>query len=376
MRLALLFEYPTLNGGERSALATLDGVRAAGFEPLALAPPQGDLAQALREAKVSLQPLEAHEGGRRLDQAERRQRLADALRALNPGLVHANSLAMSRLTGPVTAELGLPALGHVRDIMKLSKRALQDVNALDRVLVVSAAARDYHLQRGLDPARSVVLHNGVDLERFQPRAPAGYLHRELGLPAEARLLATIGQLGPRKGQDVLLKACRQLPDDAHLLVVGERNSDKDEARRYEDALHAVAEQDLAGRVHFLGRRADVHALLDELTLLVHAARQEPLGRVLLEAAASGLPVVATRVGGTEEIFPNAQAVLVEPDDPESLGAAMAELLADPERAQDLGTLARARAEAAFSAARATAGLVRHYRVVAGGSAPRNPPSRP
>ena len=60
---------------------------------------------------------------------------------------------------------------------------------------------------------------------------------------------------------------------------------------------------LAGRVHFLGNRHDVAQLLSECTALVHAARQEPLGRVLLEAAACGTAVVATDVGGTREIFP-------------------------------------------------------------------------
>ena len=92
----------------------------------------------------------------------------------------------------------------------------------------------------------------------------------------------------------------------HWLIVGERTSNKDESRNFESGLRSTAAQPpLAGRVHFLGSIADVPRLMTECVLLVHAARQEPLGRVLLEAAASGLAVVATDVGGTREIFPTA-----------------------------------------------------------------------
>ena len=135
------------------------------------------------------------------------------------------------------------------------------------------------------PPKCVVLNNGVDLDEFQPRPPTGYLHRELDLPASARLIAVIGQLGLRKGTDVALAAALQIADnapDVHWLIVGERTSNKAESHEFEALLRSIAaEQPLAGRVHFLGSRSDVAQLLNECTLLVHAARQEPLGRVLL-----------------------------------------------------------------------------------------------
>ena len=364
MRVCWLFEYPTLNGGERSTLATLPSLRAAGVEPVALAPPEGGLARALTAAGVPVQSLTTHApGGARLDQAARRLHLAASLRALAPDLLHANSLAMSRLSGPVAADLGLPSLGHVRDIMKLSRRALADVSRHTRVACVSTATRDYHVARGLDAARSVVLFNGVDLDAFRPRPRDGRLHAELGLDPAARLIGAIGQVGRRKGQDVLLAAAAALAPDVHVVVVGERNSDKDEARAFEAELHAQAAATLPGRVHWLGRRTDVADLLPELYALAHAARQEPLGRVLLEAAACGLPVVATRVGGTAEIFPAGEARLVEVDDPAALGHALGEVLADAALTARLGAASRARAESAFDARVASANLTALYRQV-------------
>jgi len=189
----------------------------------------------------------------------------------------------------------------------------------------------------------------------------------LGIAPGTPLVGSIGQICLRKAQDVLLEAAARglSPAACCLLIIGERWSDKPESRRFEERLHVLAER-LAGRVHFLGARDDVPRLLNELTLLVHTARQEPLGRVLLEAAASGTPVVATDVGGTSEIFPpgSGSARLVPPDDPESLARAIGDLLAQPEARLALGAAARRRAEEQFDATQAAASLVEHYRAVA------------
>ena len=100
-------------------------------------------------------------------------------------------------------------------------------------------------------------------------------------------------------------------------------------------------------------------------MLVHPARQEPLGRVLLEAAASGVAIVATDVGGTPEIFPpsSGAARLVAPDDAEALAEAILAVAGDPALRAQLSAAARRRAEAAFDHRQATANLVRHYRAI-------------
>jgi glycosyltransferase involved in cell wall biosynthesis len=232
---------------------------------------------------------------------------------------------------------------------------------------VSLATRAFHVRQGVDAAKCVVVNNGVDLEIYRPRPACGYLHRELRLPADARLVATIGQIGLRKGVDIALAAAKLLPD-VHWLIVGERISDKGESRELEAQLHATAEQPpLAGRVHFLGSRDDVPQLLPECTLLVHAARQEPLGRVLLEAAACGLAVVATDVGGTREIFPTDAdgALLVPANDPAALATAALALLSDDPRRRALADAGRRRAEAAFDANLAARRLIDLYQTVLG-----------
>ena len=281
---------------------------------------------------------------------------------------------MSRLAGPVAKELGIPSIGHLRDIIKLSRQAIADLNCQRRLLAVSHATRDWHAAAGIDAGKTYVLYNGVDLKRFHPRPPSGYLPAALGLPRDAQLVGAIGQLGMRKGLDVLLAAARQVVERApqtHFVLVGRRHSQKSEAVAFERDLHDAASRcPLAGHVHFLGERDDVPHLLAEFTILAHAARQEPLGRVLLEAAATGIAVVATDVGGTSEIFSDEMtARLVPPGDAAALSQALLELLADRFKRRRLAASARARAEQHFDNHHAAEQLANHYRAVLDGVFP-------
>ncbi len=373
----LLCEYPTLNGGERSMLATLAWLGEAGFSPIVAAPPDGPLADELAARGVELVAFECREAdGVRVEQNRLRRRLAELLRRRRPALLHANSLAMGRLSGPVAAELRLPSIAHLRDIVKLGAQAAADLNCHVRLLAVSRATRDFHVSQGLAAEKIRVHYNGVDLDEFRPRRPSGYLHRELGLAPDAQLVGTIGQICLRKGQDVLLRAAAQVAlrrSDVHFLIVGQRHSEKHESRQFERDLLEAASGALAGRAHFLGRRSDIARLLGELTLLAHTARQEPLGRVLLESAAAGVAVVATDVGGTPEIFPpndgendndndNAAAArLVPAGDADALAAAMLELLGDRALRVRLAAAARRRAESQFDIRRAVGNLTQQYR---------------
>ena len=306
-RLLILCEYPTILGGERSMLATLPAVRPPDLRFASPHLPRG-APSLLDDLGIARVPWKIHdEVDHRRSLADLRSDLASVLRRVAPDIIHANSLSTARIAGPVASDIGVTSVGHLRDIIKLSASAIADLNQHQALIAVSDATRDFHIQQGLQPQKCHVLHNGVDLSEFQPRAATGYLHRELGLPKESRLIAVIGQLGLRKGTDVALQSARntikQFPE-THWLIVGERTSSKDGVQGIRDAIAANGSRtSLRGHVHFLGNRNDIATLLAECTLLVHAAHQEPLGRVLLEAAAAGMAIVATSVGGTPEIFP-------------------------------------------------------------------------
>jgi len=357
-RIAICFEYPTLNGGERSMLAVLDALRADAAEFVMLAPAEGPLAAAITERGWELIPLCLRDAaGQRLSREAVMSQLIAVIAQSGADLVHANSLAMGRLTGAIAGNLEIPCTAHVRDILRLSRAAISDLNRNAHIVAVSQATRAFHCRQGLSEACTTVIHNGIDADAFQPRAASGWLRQELGLPPHAVLIATIGQIGLRKGQDVLAAAAMALAAEfaeVYYLLIGERNSGKQENIDFDESL---AGQFPSGRLHRLGLRDDVPRLLPAIDLLVHPARQEPFGRVLLEAAACGRAIVATDVGGTAEMLTNGESALLVPaDDATALAAAMGELLSDETKRRQLGATARARIEADFAIDRAATQL--------------------
>lgn len=367
-RIALLFEYATLNGGERSMLACLDWCQhhEPGLEFVAIAPLRGRLADALRERAIRVVPWTmSGPDGSKLPREQIAESLLLAVGETRPALLHANSLAMGRISGAVADKLSIPTSTHLRDILNLSRSAIADLNRNQRLIAVSQATRDAHVAQGLDADRTVVVRNGLDLAQFRPHQRTGWLQSELQLPGDSILIATIGQIGLRKGQDVLARAAveivRSVPD-AHFVMVGERSSVKEESIQFERAIwQQFDDHGLGDRLHCLGYREDIPQLLAEIELVVHPANQEPYGRVLLEAAACAVPVVATNVGGTPEIvIDGSTGRLVPPRDPVALAAAVVGLLGNDELRLSMRVAARQRAINEFDVAQCAKQLVQHW----------------
>lgn len=336
-----LCEYGTIYGGENSMLAGLAEIERRGFDVAVVCPPGSLLADQLARRQVRHIPFVwTEETGQRKPLEQLRSELTAATAQWQADVVHANSLSVSRILGPCPRPEGCRYVGHLRDIIKLNRRAVADISALDEIYCVSTATREFHLQQGLSEANSLVLHNGIDLSQFSPP-----LDRPERYPVQ---LVYIGQLVMRKGIDVLLPAVRhaiELGADVTLDLYGECHSTKEEARAYLAQQEAfVDEHGLADRVRFRGRTDDPVTVLRMADGLVHAAKQEPWGRVLLEAAACGLPIIATDVGGTREIFPGGEALLVSADQPELLGKEINRLAGSREFRLLMGTKGRKRIE--------------------------------
>jgi glycosyltransferase involved in cell wall biosynthesis len=370
-RVLVLCEHPTLNGGERSLLAVLPTIQRAGWEVEAFCPPTGPLAEAFTQIGVRV----CLPSPRRGEAPEvRGESLRELLSQQRYDLVHANSLSTARHSGPIVAASGLPSIGHLRDIVGLKSNAVADLNRHTRLLAVSQATRDFHVAQGVAADKLYVVHNGIDLKVWSPSPLAG---EGLGVrgdrvESDKQTIAVIGQIILRKGQDIALAAAietmRARPN-VEVVVLGARHSEKLETCEYERCLHErVAAAGMTERIQFLGTRTDVAQRLPACTMLLHTPRQEPLGRVLIEAAACGVPVVATDVGGTREIFPQGAAdgaLLIPVDDVTAASAALARILDDGDLHRRLAVGGRARAVAAFSVEQAAANLLRHYHEVSG-----------
>jgi UDP-glucose:(heptosyl)LPS alpha-1,3-glucosyltransferase len=211
------------------------------------------------------------------------------------------------------------------------------------VLPISALVRDQILRRyALAPERVRVLHPAVDTERFTPRlAPEArtVLRAELALPAAAPLLVFVGSDFRRKGLPEFLAALQRLPG-VHALVLG--NDRTAHARRQRDLAGALG---VAERVHFAGVRPDPERLLAAADCLVFPSRFDAFGNAVLEAMASGLPVVVSRQAGSAELVIPGQtgAVVDAPEDAAALAAAIEPYL-DPALRLAAGARARRVAE--------------------------------
>jgi len=346
IRVGLLFEFGSLNGGEFSMLAALSHIPRDEVAIVAFSPADGPLQAALRSQQVPWNSLPDSVLNRNSPHWKREW--IAWLRGITANfqlqLLHANSLTMSRRLGLAASELTCRTTGHVRDIMKLSQGAIRELNQHVQLVAVSHAVRQSLLEQGIQQNRVQTIYNGIDPHRFFPVPRTGGLRHELGLSNDVQLAATIGQICLRKGQNDLA-ACAVLLRDRfpqlHFLLVGQRHSLKTESIEFDRAISKTFRSaGMEHRLHRLHFRHDIPAILNEIDLLIHPARQEPLGRVLLEAAACGVPIVTTNVGGTSEILTHLKTGwLVPAADPAALATGVAALLNHPEHRQHLGSAA-------------------------------------
>ncbi len=211
--------------------------------------------------------------------------------------------------------------------------------------------------------RTTVVHNGVNLDRFRLRPRTGWVHRELQVPGDARLIGMPAVFARWKGQFEVIDAFDLIEDqfpEAHLVLVGGSIYDTVAEERYGWELKARVERsNESKRIHLLPFQREIELTYPEFDLAVHySLRPEPFGRVITEAMACGVPVIAAAEGGPVDILgegigPRREAGwLAEPRHPETLAQILSSALRLPsELLQSVGAAGRRRAEDVFSARR-------------------------
>jgi glycosyltransferase involved in cell wall biosynthesis len=210
----------------------------------------------------------------------------------------------------------------------------------------------------------------VDLARFRPGAPDPRLRAALGLAPASRVVGVVARIQAHRRFDLLLAGFRRLAErdpGARLLVVGRGTREDEVARRPAERLG------LAGRVVFAGQRgADYPEVLRAIDVLAYLAPgSDGSCRAVLEAAACGIPAVASRRGALPELVRHGETGLLVAEDPAALAAAFESLLAEPGRRSALGAAARARAELLFAPERLAERVAALY-----AGAARLPPTPP
>jgi glycosyltransferase involved in cell wall biosynthesis len=291
-------------------------------------------------------------------------RLAAFVRRSGAEIVHTYNFYANVFAVPAARLAGAPVVvASIRDtgayVTPLQRRVQRAVCRLaDGILVNADAVKQWLVGQGFRPGRIRVIRNGVDLGRFErPAVRSGRLRADLGLPADAPIVAVFCRLHHLKGLEYFLDAAAVLAlRDARprFLIVGDRFAGKNggviRETFYQRELEARARRlGIGDRVVFTGFRLDVPDLLAEIAVSVLPSLSEGLPNTVLEAMAAGVPVVATRVGGSPEIVEEGRTgLLVPPRDAAALAEAVGRLLTDPALAAALSGEARRRLATRFS----------------------------
>jgi glycosyltransferase involved in cell wall biosynthesis len=206
----------------------------------------------------------------------------------------------------------------IRRSPRLESRMRRALGAADAIIAQGESLRDVIVDVGVDPRRITIINNGVDVAAFTVAEP---------FPHPRPYILGLGSLVTHKGFDLLIEAYARLRDpDVDLLIAG----DGGEASALGKLVQRLG---LGDRVRLLGPVTGDRkvSLYRTAVCFVCPSRREPFANVILEALASGLPVVATDVGGNRElVHPEANGLLCQPESPSALAAAIQQLLDEPQ----------------------------------------------
>jgi glycosyltransferase involved in cell wall biosynthesis len=229
--------------------------------------------------------------------------------------------------------------------------------------VLTEAERAKYPSFGVDADRVAVVSTPTRLGRFTPDTPPGEqeaLQTSLRLPLDASVLLWVGRPVAFKRVSLLLEAFERVLDtfpDTYLVLIGDFSGRPDLREQATDPA-------LAGWVRFAGAvdHAELPAYYRLCSVYVHTSVYEGLGKVMIEASASGRPVVSTRTAGGREIVADGETgLLANPDDPADLSAKIEALLGDPARAAQMGQAGRTRVLGKFDHARNLEAIVETWR---------------
>ncbi len=301
------------------------------------------------------------------------RRLLHVVRSYKINLIHAHEFYMNMVATLVSCMTGIPAVCTVhgknyyperwrrRTIYRLIAR-----RAAQLVVVSRELQRFFCDTTGVPRERVGVIHNGIAPSAFSGIPRTRELLDPLGIPREARIVGTIGNLYAVKGQMHLVHAAGLLSQshpDVHVIILGRGGM--------RDALSSLSVSlGIQDRIHLLGFREDAASYLRLMDVFTLPSLSEGLPLSLLEAMAAEVPVVVTQVGGMPEVVEHGKSgFLVPPGDPETLAHKIRWLLENPERARAMGDAGGQRVRESFSLERMTGQYHEVYRRASGGRLP-------
>lgn len=266
-------------------------------------------------------------------------KLISMVRRLKIDFIHAHFLLPPGLIGVCVGSLmgkKTAVTAHGSDLMIQAKNPLLrglikfTLKRTDYVLVVNQTLQEKVLELGINPDKIYITPNAVDVKKFNPQNRE--LPPDIKLSSDKPVLLFVGNLVSQKGVKYLLDAKKLMDTPAELVVVGDGPLRKE--------LEMKVQNEKINDVVFVGARRDVEKIMPSADVFVLPSVSEGSPITILEAMASGLPVVATSVGGITEVINVKVGMVVEPANPQEMATALNKILENNELLGEMGVTAR------------------------------------
>ncbi len=339
--------HSKLGGGDLSLLALLAGLPDKGWQAHVAVPGLGQLTDILlqRDIPFTVMPFERIGWDAPLRSLNATLSWRRFIKQIRPELIHANTTSVIRSFAWAAASLGIPYISHVRFIMdpgetRWTFRYFPKPRAF--IFVSEALKREFwpEFSHYCPQSQCHVVHNAVDLARFHEEPLPKALPHRIGI---------VANLAPfKRHEDFLRMAAEMLKErqDLEFQIIGD---DVLGRGRREILISLASKLGVENHVHFHGHQSDIPKIIQSLHILVLTSEYESFGRVIIEAMASGRPVIATSVGGIPEIIEDGvTGRLVKVGDFHAMSRAGLDLLSDQKGMEKMGQRAAAAARSRFS----------------------------
>lgn len=361
-----------LGGAQRSLYEVCVALKGLGTN-VVVAAPYGPLFTLLSEAGITVFPvsaLRAHKHGWGLFVTTAKllrapSTVSQIVRAVKPDVIHANSLPA--LIAVAKATTHIPIFWHVRDLQLPALVARESSKHAERIIAASGSIDEYLVEilspRVLGHIR--VIRNGIDLSRFAG-VTRQQARQDYGLPPERPIVGMIAHVVPWKKHDVFIRAAAEIHQqrpDAFFVIVG-RDLFGEHGRYLAKLKEQIHEAGLENCVKWFDNVDSTNALLPAFDVLIHPATSEPFGRVICEAMASKVPVVAADSAGPVALIRSGiSGILVQNGDAHLFAQETLSLLDDPARAARIANEGLKRVQEEFAVQRVGVQLKKEYESV-------------
>jgi glycosyltransferase involved in cell wall biosynthesis len=344
---------PFFSGAERALLLTLRSLDPVRYQPYVLTGTEGEFAAQVRTMGIpcksfSLQPIDRRHPLAALRSVASVLKMAVRHRV---ALIHSNETASFQPGGYTARLLRIPSITHVRFPDTRVGYQWFFRTRFSRAIFVSRDLMDGAMREAPEifGGRSETLYDCVEPQAPWSEHEATQCRLELGLPTEQTLVAITGQIAEVKGIWDFIEAARIVTSRSSLpffVVLGDDLRGSGQMRRAME--ERVAALGLTARFRFLGFRRDAPRIVQAFDVITVPSHVEPLGNATLEAMAAGRPVIGSRVGGIPEMVVDGETgLLVPPADPQSLAAAIDQIIRNPDLRSRMSAQARRRARDRF-----------------------------